>query len=236
MNEQVIDAIRAHAALEAPRECCGVVIMLNDEPAYIPCRNQSSLLDQFNLHPEDYADAADRGEIVAIAHSHVFQSPEPTQPDLIGCESSGLPWIIVNYPVGTVVQIEPSGYVAPLIGRTFHAGILDCYTLIRDYYKQELQIDLPEYERPHGWEDRGENLYGDNFAGAGFVEVDTIEKHDVLLMKISASVIDHGAVYIGDNTILQHCTGHLSARSIYGGHWQKHTVKILRHKDLLCAT
>ena len=212
------------------------MIVVEGEYEYVPCRNQSLLVDQFSLHPEDYADAADRVDIVAIAHSHVDQSPEPTQPDLIGCESSGLPWIIVNHPVGTVCQIEPTGYVLPLIGRTFYAGILDCYTLIRDYYQQELQISLPDYPRSHGWEDRGENLYADNFKDAGFVEVDTIVKHDVLLMKISANVIDHGAVYIGDNTILQHCTGHLSGRSIYGGHWQKHTVKILRHKDLLCAT
>jgi proteasome lid subunit RPN8/RPN11 len=236
MPESILAAIRAHAQAQAPRECCGVVIVRQGKLRYLPCANlAASPEEHFVLSPADFARAEDQGEIVRIVHSHPYTAPEPSQADRVGCEASGLPWLIVNWPIGTVHEFAPSGYVAPLIGRSFHHGVLDCYSLIRDYYRQTLHIDLPDFHRDVQWWLRGGDLYREGFPQAGFVEVpfDTLAEHDVLLMQIGSPVINHAAVHLGDNLIVQHCAGRLSSRDVFGGAWRRATRKVIRHKDLL---
>lgn len=231
-----IDSALAHALEEYPRESCGVVIVLRGRRRYIPCRNiAENPAQQFTIHPEDFADAEDVGEIVEIVHSHVDTPPTPSQADLLGCEATQLPWIIVNGKTGASFRFEPSGYTAPLIGREFSHGILDCYTLIKDYYAKELGIILKDYDRSWEWWNNGGNLYLDNFTNEGFVTIpeQDIEKHDVVLLQVRSHVPNHGGVYLGDNVILHHPMGRLSGRDVYGGYWKKHTTHVIRHKDFL---
>ena len=39
MPESILTAIRAHAQAQAPRECCGVVIVRQGKLRYIACAN-----------------------------------------------------------------------------------------------------------------------------------------------------------------------------------------------------
>jgi len=112
--------------------------------------------------------------------------------------------------------------------------VLDCYSLIRDWYRQERGIDLPDFTRFDEWWRRGENLYLDNFSGAGFHEVESSDMNpgDVLLMQVASPVPNHAAIYLGDGLILHHLQGRLSSRDVYGGYWQKITTHTLRHQLL----
>ncbi|WEU67280.1 C40 family peptidase [Xanthomonas phage JGB6] len=129
--------------------------------------------------------------------------------------------------------IEPSGYVAPLVGREFHHGILDCYTLVRDYYQQEMNITLKDYERADGWWERGENLYMKNLEDCGFYQVSEreIKVGDMILMQIRSNEPNHAGVYLGDGLFLHHLYGRLSSRDVYGGYWRDATRFVVRHKD-----
>lgn len=227
----VIQSIISHAESAIPREACGVLV--ND--TYIACRNEATEQDQFVIHPEDYASAEDTGAIQAIVHSHPYVSPEPSQADLVGCEASKLPWVIVNVPVGHHKIIYPSGYRAPLIGRHWAYGVLDCYALVRDYYKETLEIELPDYERNGHWWERGEERFVESFDAAGFVRVDKPQLHDVLLMKIESGVSNHAGIYSGDRRLMHHLLDNLSCETVYGGYWEKHTTYVLRHKSLAIA-
>ena len=73
-----------------------------------------------------------------------------------------------------------------------------------------------------------------HFADAGFVMVpiESLRKHDVVLMKCRSTVINHAAVYIGDTRIIQHLVGRISGEDTYDGYWRKVTVAVIRHKDL----
>lgn len=232
MLEALVPAVLAHAEKEEPRECCGVAVVVKGRLKYWPCRNIATS-GEFYIHPEDYAAAEDAGEIVGICHSHVNLPPIPSEADLVMCEKTGLPWLIVNAKTRAHHIMQPSGYKLPLIGRKFVHGVVDCWSLVRDYYSQELGIQLPDYQRADNWWLAGQNLYLDNLENAGFVRVKEMQKHDMLLMRVASPVPNHAAVYIGDGHILQHCHGRLSSRDVYGGYWRKVTAYICRHKELL---
>lgn len=233
LNADVKLAITNHAKAEMPKEACGLVIIFKGRQQYRPCRNLANGSDNFILDPKDYEKADQEGEIVAVIHSHPNMSAKPSQADLVACEASGLPWYIIGLPSEQWEYIEPSGYIAPLVGRKWSHGVLDCYAIIRDWYKQERNIDLLNFERSDEWWERGENLYLDNFSKTGFriIEQKDLQKGDVILMTINSSVPNHGALYLGDGLILHHIHGRLSTREVFGGYYLKNTTHYLRYEN-----
>lgn len=232
MNE-IIEQVIAHANETQPNECCGLVIERNGVREYVRCTNVSGdPLNQFVIAPEEYAAVEDMGEIVMVAHSHCFIPPRPSEADKVGIEESGLPWLIVNYPVGNHTITEPSGYRAPLIGRQFSKGVLDCYALVKDHYSETLGIELPKYERPAVWHEIGNSYLLDNFRACGLfdeVRLDDLRPNDCILMQIGSTVPSHVAVYTGDNKILHHVIGRLSGYDVYDGFWRKVSTHAFRY-------
>jgi proteasome lid subunit RPN8/RPN11 len=241
--QALVPYVLIHAEAEAPRECCGVVVReAGDGLVYIACRNIASEKNQFVIDPEDYVRAADAGEIVAIAHSHVLTPPQPTEADRTEIERSGLPWLIVNYPTGAYVIAEPDGYRAPLVGRPFVHGVHDCYGLVRDYFAS-VGVALNDYPRAYGWWDAedGPDLYRENFASEGFVQIATgfedarakLRQHDLIMMNIRARRDNHMAVYLGGGVILHHLIDQLSRRETYQEFYQRRTTAVLRHRAFM---
>lgn len=230
MNSETRREAFEHAQKEFPRESCGLVVIASGLELYIPCRNLAERLSDFIMDPEDYARAEDMGDVVGVVHSHPNVSSKPSQADLVACEKSGLPWHIVSVPGGIWETITPAGYRAPYIGRQFAHGILDCYTLVRDWFAGERGITLPDFDRSEEWWNRGQSLYMENFRKAGFeIADDGLLPGDVILMQIRSKVPNHAAVYLGNDVILHHLQGRLSCRDVYGGYWRKNTFLIIRH-------
>ncbi len=232
-SKAVLEAIASHAKVEYPRECCGLIISRKGKEGYIPCRNIAEYSQDFCIHPEDYASAEDAGKVICVVHSHVHTPPTPTQADLIECERSGIPWLIMNWPTGSIHEFEPTGYVAPLEGRPFIHAVTDCYSLIRDYYRQVLNIELPDFDRDYEWWNKGQNLYLENFEKAGFSVVKDLKEYDVVLLKFRSNVPNHAGIITSDGCIFHHQQGRLSSKEVYGGWLRKATVKTIRHKDLM---
>lgn len=233
LSNAVKDKIIAHATEQAPKECCGLLVISNGKQKYIPCKNLGVGTDNFVLDPIDYDKADTAGEIVAVIHSHPNMSAKPSQADLVACEASGLPWFILGYPSMVWEYLEPNGYVAPLVGRQWTHGILDCYSIIKDWYMQEQCIELPDFERFDEWWLKGQNLYLDNILKVGFkpINQDQLQKGDVILMAIGSSVPNHGALYLGDGIILHHIQNRLSTREVFGGYWLKNTTGYYRYEN-----
>jgi len=247
--------IEQHAIAGYPSEVCGVVIKEGATQAYLACRNAATTKSEhFRIDAQDYATAEDRGEVLAIVHSHPDYSPQPSEADRVACEASGLPWHIVEVRkgddgivrTGELISFEPSGYRAPLIGRPFFHGTLDCLQLLVDYYDRELNIKLKHYEREDGWWETGKNYYLDLYEDCNFVKVDELRHGDVIVMQVRAKVPNHAGIYLADGklntepehypalgSMLHHLYGRDSRRDIYGGFWAEATRLILRHKDMI---
>jgi proteasome lid subunit RPN8/RPN11 len=232
LSETVKAKFVEQAKAECPREACGLVIIKNGKQVYCPAKNLAKGSDNFILDPIDYEKADTAGEIVAVIHSHPNMSAKPSQADLVACEASGLPWFICGIPSEQWEYIEPSGYIAPLVGRQWSHGVLDCYAIIRDWYAQEKNISLLDFERSDEWWKMGGNLYLDNFEKAGFkkITLEDLSCGDVILMTVNSTVPNHGAIYLGDNVILHHVHGRLSTRDIFGGYWLKNAMVYLRYE------
>lgn len=97
---RALEGLLAHAAAAAPDECCGVLLGRGDSAErYVPLRNLAptprtafAFDDGEWLHAARAADA--RGlEVVAIAHSHVDATAEPSPTDRALGDATG--WMLI---------------------------------------------------------------------------------------------------------------------------------------------
>ncbi|EEC4815018.1 hypothetical protein G4L83_000407 [Salmonella enterica] len=87
------DDILAHARQCAPAESCGYVVRTAQGERYFPCENLSAEPTMyFRISPEDYLNARNRGDIVALVHSHPDGKPCLSSADRTLQIQSGLDW------------------------------------------------------------------------------------------------------------------------------------------------
>jgi len=216
-----------HAKEQDPKESCGLLLNIKGKQIYHPCRNLSMTQHQcFIIDPEDYIKADDRGEIIAIIHSHPITPPSPSQADRVSCEHSNLPWHIVNPRTEQWGYCEPNGYKPPLLGRQWVWGITDCWSLVRDWYKEEKNIKLRDWKRPTTFEDFNEDPMFERCAEeTGFKKLDSDEhliNGDLLFMNIFGKGLNHVALFT-KGEVLHHLTDRLSCREPYSAWLQKCT-------------
>ena len=227
------DAALAHAKDQDPKESCGLLLNIKGKEKYFPCRNLSMTAFQcFIIDPEDYIKADNTGDIIAVIHSHPVTPPVASQSDKVACEQSGLVWHIVNPKTESWGYLEPTGYKAPILGRQWAWGVTDCYTLVRDWYKEKLNIDLIDWHRPTTLEEFNKNPMFEKCAEkTGFRELRPDEKlinGDLLFMSIFSNNLNHVAIFI-DGDVLHHLTDRLSCIEPYSEWLLKCTGKRLRY-------
>lgn len=117
-------------------------------------------------------------------------------------------------------------------GLPFEYGVNDCYSLIMNFYSQELGIFIPKIKNEEGWWERRENLYVKNAKDAGFLFVEDPEPLDILLFTFNSKEANHSAIYLGDNEVLHHVTNRLSTKEPISSFWASNLKYVVRHKDL----
>lgn len=234
---QLAAAIGAHAAREAPREACGVLLRSGAQVAYWPIANTRQDEGQFHMDPVGYALAEDDGEVLAIVHSHPGGDATPSMADRVMCEASALPWVVMGWPSGQIRILEPSGWEAPYEGREFSHAVLDCYTLLQDWFRREHAILLSDYERADAWWAQGQDLYMQHFEAEGFRPVaGPLQAGDAVLMAVqSAGVVNHAGIVMPDGQLLHHMHSRRSVVEPYDGLWLRSTAMVVRHLDLMPA-
>lgn len=241
---QVEKQMIKHAQSEYPNECCGYIV--NDK--YIPSKNIAD--DPLNFMRFDPRHTARFKNIQCMIHSHVdyikdgkkYHTGHASKPDMISQMKHQIPYGIVhlnhrNTPQ-RVFYFGDKLPVQDLKGRPFIHGLYDCYGLVRDYYRKELNIILKNYPRDFGWWNIPGNssMLLDYFEDAGFVDkqitLDNIQKNDVFYTNIMGHTVNHCGVYTGNGLLLHHLYGRLSLEvplMIY----KNNVSKIIRHKEFI---
>lgn len=215
-------------------EICGYI---DADGSFVEVVNESSNpTDEFSFPFETLPAGAK-----CIIHSHTNGSHWPSAADMQHQISSGLPWGIASIsPHHREVFFFGDGSPTPaLIGRRFRHGVTDCYSLIRDFYKQVVNITLPEFPREWEWWLQGDTLYEEGFPQAGFTTVAKTEAlpGDVVFFNIHSRTPNHAGVYLGDGLLLHHVASkqgfdptRLSIREPLG-RWSNLISKVVRHED-----
>lgn len=235
LTEKQIADIRAHAFAEYPRECCGIIAC----GEYLPQPNIHETPEtDFRLDSAVWCSH----DVEAVVHSHPDAPDEPTASDMASQIATAVPWVLCSVKSGAVSTPYAWGTkdcIPPLVGRGFRHGPSgtdgkgDCYALLRDYYLLERDAELPEFPRDNEWWKHGKDLYSECFAEAGFRALgplETPETGDVVLMSINSAVLNHAAIYVGNDMILHHLHGRLSRREP-ACLWRKMFRKWIRHEN-----
>lgn len=243
-NGKDVESFIANAAMQRyPNEACGFVIAKGKKTFAIEAKNEAPYPhNTFLINPEQYSEAEEMGEIVAVWHTHVDEPPIASEADLAGCEASELTWLIMSvykrtdgFETTSITTISPTGYEQDFVGRPYIFGTFDCWSLVVDYLKRNHGITLSNhYPRlQEFWLNDQTNFFDNCFQNEKLVEVKgELQDGDILMFQTDPSGnANHTAVYIGDGKILHHIVGRLSSIDIYGGYWEKHTIRHLRHES-----
>lgn len=231
-SETILAKIIDHAERAAPRECCGLI----RGEDYIEIENVAPGEHAFLMKNADFVRVMRDGPVDAVAHSHVFLPPIPSETDRSCCEKSGLPWLIVSVPNNTHTVFYPSGFKAPLIGRQWAWGVHDCFALVRDGISHFAGIDIPDIDRDWEFWLKDHDFIRASMAEMGFVEMPpgTPLKHlDVIGMRVHGKVVNHLGLFLQPDHFLHHMTGRLSVEEMYGGMYMHLTELHARHRYLM---
>jgi len=218
-SRAVVDDICAHALEAYPRESCGLVV----DGRYRPCRNVAEGDGEFRIDGREQLAARRQGTIQAVVHSHrADQGASPSKADMAAQMAGAVPWGIVVCDGQGCPELFWWGDqlpVPPLLERPFRHGVTDCWSLIRDWYRLEREILLPDFPRQDGWwneakgSDGNPDYYATRFAEAGFRQYASwragaalAQPGDVITFRIDPKikVAHHAAVYLGQGLMLHH--------------------------------
>lgn len=232
-----IDEMNAHILKEYPFESCGYI----KDGIFIPVKNESPNPVTSFVFSKEVSIELDGFRIEAIIHSHTMRSyfgdPRlPTKLDMHNQEVWKVPWGIVHCDGNTVSELlwfgPPS--TKELLGRSYMCNLLDCYTIVRDYYWQKLKIVLPIYPREQHWVDNEPNLLDKSWEGHGFRKLEPNEvliEHDIILFSIGSYFPNHLGVYLGEEKFLHHLLQRESNVDTLG-RWKKFITRILRQEQV----
>ena len=233
INDKLKSAILAHAEQCKPQESCGFVIFDGGQNRYIPCENVAAdPIRYFEIVPEAFIAAEEAGKIVALVHSHPDSGDERGLPYLSTADRECQIRSAVDFWLVCGGEIRIFRNIPPLLGRTFENNKQDCRNIILDCYMLA-GAELPDKSvYDFDWFKR-ENLYEEGLARCGFEKLahdEPPQTGDVILIQVGAEVANHAGVYLGDQLLLHHSEGRLSARVPYDGFWLKQTHSIWRFK------
>ena len=104
----------------------------------------------------------------------------------------------------------------------------------RDFYKNELDIEINDYERDESWLENPRDTLDKYYEKEGFKKVEDLKPFDCVFFKMrKVGPSSHVGIYLG-NDLLLHQTGGVNGYSRIEDYtrWQKFTNYVIRHKDL----
>lgn len=230
INNELKNEIKKYSLENKPNEVCGFILKKNNELVIYKGQNISNDKENFCvLSPLDYIRATKKGKV--LAHFHSQKERYPSLLDNINAYNHNIYSIIYSWYYDSFSVIEPK--LKDYLSRPYKIGESDCYSLIRDYFKNELNIKIKNYNRNKDWWKENPDLIIDNFKNEGgiLVSFGDIKKNDLIVFEIGGYV-SHFSVYLGNNFILHHPENENSVINELSEALKKRIALIIRHKSL----
>lgn len=210
----------AHAREVWPEPACGAVVGSEASPDYLPFTDaEDCSRDAFHLASEALRRFEERwGDVrgIVISHpsDHAAGGPDPLLFTPSAAQMAAQ--ISLGMPFGVVVASREASYrpwwfgdqcpVPGIVGRPFRHGVTDCYSLVRDWFRTERGIVLPDFPRDWNWWLKGDDLYRESFLAAGGrpIEMEEARPGDVILLRVRSDVPNHAVVLLPGSYLAQH--------------------------------
>jgi proteasome lid subunit RPN8/RPN11 len=235
-DSAILEAIRADAVARYPQESCGFVL---DGVGYVPLPNVAAEPEMdFDMGLAG-AEQIAAGGVLAVVHSHTNGRMHPSATDVAAQWAGGIIWgvVVTDGEGASDPFFWGDGIPAvPLIGRPFRWGPTgtdgrgDCFALVRDYYRTERGLLLPEMPRDSDWQRDSPSLYDAGWRELGFTAIgaDDLQPGDAILFSVRhRGLPNHAGIWVGDGTLLHHQENRLSCRE-YLGDWRRNAFVHLR--------
>lgn len=195
---------RQHVMAEWPREAVGIIRHEKYQPLY-------NLADDpewdFRVKAEQIVEATH------LLHSHTrseLKHPSLADihlgrayPDLIMCLTT-----CDGTNTGEIVQWGRNAPIADYEGRRFLFFIRDCASLVTDWYRRELKLDIPDWPRTPYWWEEGQDLFRDALTACGFTQVEQPQVGHCMLTRLGRQPVPvHGGIVVSPTGFLHHPQG-----------------------------
>jgi proteasome lid subunit RPN8/RPN11 len=216
------------------REACGLIV--NGEFIQVENTAENPTKD-FRIAPEHLA----RRDIDAIWHSHINNNQTLSPLDITSCLHHQIPFILYLVPANAFKVFDPRPNTNYL-DRPPAPGINDCWSIIDHWYRFELGIKLPTFDRgefiTNGWSAMNQpdwNPFLSRVESTGFdrISLDAEYKYgDVLVFQTGSKSISHAAVLIDvDESLFLHQMYNQPSRiDRLSGSWRDNLMAIGRFK------
>lgn len=173
------------------------------------CSNESQdKKHYFSINPIDYKLASQMGRIKAVFHSHVNDNPDFSPFDYQQSTGHNLEFWLYDIKTDSFKTLQPTKHkYSKYIGKEFIEGQMDCFSLVRDFYKHELGIDIPNFfsDRAKNFkqiqiEAKTNNYFLDLARQAYFTQVTHLENFDILFFSFDNRI--HMGIFLAPDCIL----------------------------------
>lgn len=218
-----------------PNEGCGLLIDVAEKYlTFFPCKNTSEEpTKHFLLDQRDYLKASKCGSVKALVHSQPHS--DFSELDKLNSAGHNIYSIVYCWLNDEFFCLDPRNLeLNKYVGKEFCIGKSDCFSLIREYYKNELNIEIFDYPRKDGWYQENPKIIRQQYQTQGFIAIDIadIKKNDVIMFAFTSAEPMHFALYLGGNQILHHERNLLSNIEFLSESYKKKIIMVVRHKTL----
>ncbi len=237
---EIQSKIKQNALLHPETEACGLVFENKTKNLDIfPCKN--SALDKQNffiINPINYLECSIVGNITHYYHSHPGKSENFSEYDKQISEQHNIKAILYLINQDKFLEYEPCGYRNKYCGRPFIMGSSDCFTLVKEYYFNELNITINDNlardskSAAPPIEDVVETLQQINpfLVSVDINNFKTLQKNDILIFSIEKDY-PHIAILLENSTILHQKLNKDSVIEEYSSLYKKNLKYVFRAKN-----
>lgn len=230
LTTQIKSTIKKYALKEKPDEVCGLIISSGNFVSIYPCKNISSNKKvRFELSPLDYVRALDDGGNKVLGIFHSQENKNLSVLDVLNSMGHKIYSVVYSWKYDEFYEITNQHVkYKQYIGKEFEIGKNDCFSIIRDFYKKEYNININDYFRDDKWYKKNPNIIKENFEKEGGIEVkfEDIKEGDVIIFSFG-----HFAIYLGENLILHAPRDKYSNIEYLNDSYKNRISLILRHKS-----
>lgn len=236
MNTRIKKRIAELAEANPQQEICGILYYTFNSVEIFPCQNVS-LQDKaytYEIDPQEYIKICSLGKPCGVYHSHPESDSVFSETDIEYAEEFALPIYVYGLKDKKIAEYIPSSYEIELEGLPFVWGLFDCFSTVRNYFRQKHKLFIPDYDRDESFADSQSNLIINNIKNEQFdiVESKEIETDDLLVFKSNRIFPHHLGVFVGNSRMLHHPAGRPSIIELLTDKDIKNLTYVLRKKNV----